>query len=51
MTNLYLKFIELNRNIKDSQKLINLKGIVKAYYGINRDGFLEFHSYQKIVRT
>lgn len=39
MTNLYLKFIELNRNIKDSQKLINLKGTVKVYYGINKDGF------------
>lgn len=39
MINLYTKFIELNRNIKDSQKLINLNGSVKAYYGINKDGF------------
>ena len=39
MINLYKKFVELNRNIKDSQKLINLDGVVKAYYGINKDGF------------
>ena len=39
MINLYSKFIELNRNIKDSQKLINLHGVVKAYYGINKNGF------------
>lgn len=39
MINLYKKFMELNRNIKDSQKLINLDGVVKAYYGINKDGF------------
>ena len=39
MINLYEKFVTLNRNIKDSQKLINLNGIVKAYYGINKDGF------------
>ena len=38
-SNLYKKFCELNRNIKDSQRLINLNGIVKAYYGINKDGF------------
>ena len=39
MINLYKKFAELNRNIKDSQKLINLEGAVKAYYGISKDGF------------
>lgn len=39
MINLYKKFAELNRNIKDSQKLINLGGVVKAYYGVNKDGF------------
>lgn len=39
MINLYSKFAELNRNIKDSQKLINLEGVVKAYYGITKDGF------------
>ena len=39
MINLYEKFVELNRNIRDSQKLINLSGVVKAYYGINREGF------------
>lgn len=39
MIDLYTKFVELNRNIKDSQKLINLNGAVKAYYGINRNGF------------
>ena len=33
------KFSEVNRNIKDSQKLINLVGVVKVYYGINKDGF------------
>ena len=39
MINLYKKFIELNRNIKDSQYPINFDGVVKAYYGINKDGF------------
>ena len=39
MINLNKKFIELNRNIKDSQYPINFKGAVKAYYGINKDGF------------
>lgn len=39
MINLNKKFIELNRNIKDSQFPINFKGAVKAYYGINKDGF------------
>ena len=39
MINLYQKFNEINRNIKDSQKLLNLNGTVKAYYGINKEGF------------
>ncbi len=39
MINLNNKFIELNRNIRDSQYPINLKGAVRAYYGINKDGF------------
>lgn len=39
MINLNKKFIELNRNIKDSQYPINFKGAVRAYYGINKDGF------------
>lgn len=39
MINLNKKFVELNRNIKDSQYPINYKGAVRAYYGINKDGF------------
>ncbi len=39
MIDLYKKFIEINRNIKDAQKLINLEGVVKAYYGISKEGF------------
>ena len=39
MINLNKKIIELNRNIKDSQYPINFKGAVRAYYGINKDGF------------
>ena len=39
MIDLNKKFIELNRNIKDSQYPINFKGAVRAYYGINKDGF------------
>lgn len=39
MINLNNKFIELNRNIKDSQYPINFRGAVRAYYGINKDGF------------
>lgn len=38
MINLYKCFTELNRNIRDSQKLINLGGTVKAYYGISSNG-------------
>ena len=39
MINLNKKFIELIRNIKDSQYPINFKCAVRAYYGINIDGF------------
>ena len=39
MINLNKKFVELNRNIKDSQYPINYKGAVRAYYGVNKDGF------------
>lgn len=39
MINLYKLFAELNRNIKDSQKLINLGGAVKAYYGVSNEGY------------
>ena len=39
MISLNKKFIELNRNIKDSQYPINFKGAVRPYYGINKDGF------------
>lgn len=39
MINFFKKFSEINRNIKDSQRLINLVGVVKVYYGINKDGF------------
>ena len=39
MINLYKLFAELNRNIKDSQKLINLGGVVKAYYGVSKEGY------------
>lgn len=39
MINLYKLFVELNRNIKDSQKLINLGGVVKAYYGVSSEGY------------
>lgn len=38
MIDLNKKFVELNRNIKDSQYPINYKGAVRAYYGINKDG-------------
>ena len=39
MTNLQQKFLDLNRNIKSAQFPINLKGAVKAYYGISEEGF------------
>lgn len=39
MINLNKKFLELNRNIRDSQFPLNYKDGVKAYYGINKDGF------------
>lgn len=39
MINLNKKFTELNRNIKNSQYPINFKSAVKAYYGINKDGY------------
>lgn len=38
MIDLNKKFVELNRNIKDSQYPINYKGAVRAYYGVNKDG-------------
>ena len=38
MINLYEKFCALNRNIKNSQYVINTKGAIKIYYGINIDG-------------
>lgn len=39
MTDLYKKFIELNRNINDSQYPLCFSGAIKCYYGINKDGF------------
>lgn len=39
MINLFEKFINTNRNIKDSQYPINYNGVIKAYYGINKEGF------------
>lgn len=39
MINLFEKFINANRNIKDSQYPINYNGVIKAYYGINKEGF------------
>ena len=39
MINLYKLFAELNRNIRDSQRLINLGGAVKAYYGVSKEGY------------
>ena len=39
MINLFEKFINTNRNIKESQYPINYNGVIKAYYGINKEGF------------
>jgi hypothetical protein len=39
MINLFEKFNSLNRNIKNTQYLIDTKGVVKAYYGVSVDGF------------
>lgn len=39
MINLFEKFNGLNRNIKNTQYLIDTKGVVKAYYGVSVDGF------------
>lgn len=39
MFDLNKKFLELNRNIKNSQYPINFKGKIKAFYGITKDGF------------
>ena len=39
MINLFEKFNSLNRNIKNTQYLIDTKGVVKAYYGVSGDGF------------
>ncbi len=38
MIDFYNNFINLNRSIKDNQKLINLDGVVKVYYGVNSEG-------------
>ena len=39
MINLFEKFNGLNRNIKNTQYLIDTKGVVKAYFGVSVDGF------------
>lgn len=39
MINLYEKFNLLNRSIKDSQYPIATDGVIKAYYGVSKDGF------------
>ena len=39
MINLYNKYLKLKRNNFDSQFLLSTSGIVKAYYGINKDGY------------
>ena len=39
MINLYEKFCTLNRTIKNAQTIIKSTGIIKAYYGISKEGF------------
>lgn len=39
MINLFEKFNGLNRNIKNTQYLIDTKGVVKAYFGVSVEGF------------
>lgn len=39
MINLFEKFNALNRNIKNTQYLIDTKGVLKAYFGVSVDGF------------
>ena len=38
MIDLYSKFSELNRNIKDFQSPVDTSGAIKAYYGVSVDG-------------